>query len=272
MAVSMGTLRAWPGPARRAAGRAGTSAAAAGPSRCSSTPVSDPLTGKPILPDRVHPRRGPGAEDPHAAARPGRRAAQPADEGDARRSAGRVAAHARGRGDHARRLSRLRPADDRAGSRRRCRWRRSPRRCWRSSTPSCAAAGTAAATASRPSTTAPLPSTSAGWCGTGAGPAARGPRPHDCAAAGCACRRVPAARLHADVGVVDPAGALDHQCRARRRGAMGVDPVEPGRHRQEAEAAGPAAGAAERVPRLRGSSLPRGSRTTTGGRWSGWSW
>ena len=44
-------------------------------------------------------------------------------------------------------------------------------------------------------------------------------------------RRMPTARLHAHGRVLDPAGALDHQCRPRGRSAMGVDPIQPGRRR-----------------------------------------
>jgi hypothetical protein len=54
-------------------------------------------------------------------------------EGHARCGVGGVAAHVRGRGDHARRLPRLCPPDHRSRRSGRCSWRRSRPRCSRSS-------------------------------------------------------------------------------------------------------------------------------------------
>ncbi|MGH3569458.1 MAG: site-specific integrase [Pseudonocardia sp.] len=50
---------------------------------------------------------------------------------------------------------------------------------------------------------------------------------------------MPAAPLHVDGLLLDPAGSLDHEYRAGRRGSLGVDQDRPGRYREEAQASPP---------------------------------
>jgi integrase len=87
-------------------------------------------------------------------------------------------------------------------------------------------------------------------------PGRPGPEPHDCEKAACDCG-VPAPCMHAHDGVLDPANPLDPECGPRHRRAMGVDPLQPGGHRQEAQAApAPALAAVARRGRAnRGSGL-----------------
>ena len=206
------------------------------------------------VPAGLDDRPGRGRAHPHAVPRAGRRGAQRQDERDARRGAGRLAADARGRGVDARGLPRLHPTDD------------PPRPRGRADRQGVAAA--AGGVLRRPAPLpGPLPRRSArrrppDGCGARV---PHGPPPPPARSAGREAarlrggglhgRRVPAAPLRGDVGVVDPAGALDSQCCAGRCGAVGVDPVQPGRHRQEAEAAGPAARSAVSC---RGRADPRG--------------